>query len=191
MRKPYGNINSIQTDKGPFTGQTSLNASTGVPITAIGDVSGTGTTFTETTVTDAAAWDLSAIEAGMVAKTSGGWLGLIREVDDAADTLTVDHWEYRGNLQDARAAAKPAAGETVQIHRVHKCVRFVLSNASGNLYFAKNSTPSATNGALVRQSTANQDHELIFMPEMAGAMDLTEWYGLSASGNITVYYIAS
>lgn len=191
MRKPYGNINSIQNDKGPFTGRTALNATSGTPITAIGDVSGTGTTFTATTVTDGAAWDLSAIEEGMVAKTSGDWYGLITAVSDGTDTLTVDHWEYRGNIQDVRAAARPAAGETVRIHRVHKCCRLLLFNATGALYFARNATPTAINGAMVRQSTVNQDHELNFTPEMAGGMDLTEWYAISDSGNITVYYVAS
>ena len=178
MRKPYGNINSIQNDKGPFTGRTALNATTATPITAIGDVSGSGTTFTATTVTDGAAWDLSAIEAGMVAKTSGGWLGLITAVNDGTGTLTVHHWEYRGTLGDPRAAAIPAAGETVQIHRVHKCCRLILFNATGILYFAKNATPTAINGAMVRQSTANQDHELLLMPEMAGGdgLDRLVWY---------------
>ena len=185
------NINSIQTDKGPFPGRTSLNASTGTPITAIGDVSGAGTTFTRTTVTDGAAWDLSAVDVGMVAKTSGGWLGLITVVNDAADTLTVDHWEYRDNLGDRRAAAIPAAGETVQIHRVHKCKRLVLCNATGDLYLARTPTPIVTECIFIRQSTANQDHELIVLQEMAGSLDLTQWYGLSASGNITVYYLAS
>lgn len=183
-------VRSVQADKGPFTGSTAINASTGTPLTAIGEVSGAGTTFTKTTVTDAAVWDLSSIVAGMVAKTSGGWVGLITVVDDANNKLTVEHWESRMVVGDKRSAAVPAAGETVQVHRVHKAGRLTVLNASVTCYLARSPTPTAANSVKVLAATVNQDHDLTFDPKLRQAFDLTEWYVISAAGNGTIWWVA-
>lgn len=183
-------INSVQHDKGPFPGYTQFNNSAGKPITVIGDTSGAGTTFTATTVTDAAAWDLSAIAAGMVAKTSGEWYGLITAVDDGNDTLTVEKWEYRGNQGDKRAVALPAAGETVTIHRVHKCARLTLYGGITAVYFAKNPTPASPNWVTLFTAATEQTSKLILETKMGNSMNLTEWYGITASGNGDVYWVA-
>jgi len=50
------------------------------------------TTYTATTVVDGTAIDLSSVDAGWVAKASTGELGIVLEVDDGADTVTVDSW---------------------------------------------------------------------------------------------------
>lgn len=69
--------------------------------------SSVNTTFSSTTVTDASAWDLSAVLAGDYAVASGGSVGLINTVDDGGDQLTVDSW----------VGGTPSNGETVAVER--------------------------------------------------------------------------
>lgn len=183
------NIDSIQRDKGPYPGYTQFNSSAGKAITAQGSVSGAGTTFTATTVTDAAVWDLSTIAAGMVAKTSGGWFGLIKEVDDGSNKLTVVNWELSGH-GDKRAAALPVAGETVQVHRVHKCCRITLWGGTNDAYLARNATPATPNWVKLSATAAEQQSKVVLEPKMGKAIDVTEWYGITASGLADVYWVA-
>ena len=182
-------INSVQRDKGPYTGYTEFTNS-GKAITALGDASGATTTFTTTTVTDSVAWTMTGIAAGMVAKTSGGWLGLIKSVDDAGDSLTVEKWELKGQQGDKRAAQKPAAGETVQVHRVHKCARLTLYGGGTPAFFAQVNPPVTPNWVRLSATAADQASKVVLEPKMAQTLDLTEWYGITASSTATVYWIA-
>ncbi|MDP1614222.1 MAG: hypothetical protein Q8L68_00325, partial [Methylococcales bacterium] len=80
-----------------YLGRTGKSGSTSIvnaamPITKVGAISSVNTTFTATTVVDGTAWGLSTVVAGMFAKTSGGWIGLITAVNDGTDTLTVESW---------------------------------------------------------------------------------------------------
>lgn len=68
--------------------------------------SGTGTTYTDTTVVDGVAWDLSAGAVGMLAVASSGKTGIVTNVNDGTDTVTVADW----------LPSNPANGETCQLH---------------------------------------------------------------------------
>lgn len=54
--------------------------------------SGSGTTYSTTTVADASAWDLSDVIAGDVVSADGS-LGVVSSVNDGTDTITVSSWD--------------------------------------------------------------------------------------------------
>ena len=182
---------NVQYDKGPFVGYTQLTTSAKA-ITRTGNDSSAGTTFTASTVTDSSPWALSGIEAGMVARTSGGWTGLITDVDDASDTITVQHWEKAG-ARDQRAAALPVAGETVTIHRVHMCRRLKIYAWSGNsavAYIGRTASPGNTNSITISNTLTHPSSVITIEPLLGKMLDLTEWYGLASSGTFNMTYHA-
>lgn len=71
--------------------------------------SGAGTTFTDTTVTDSATWDLSAVAVDHVAVASGGSKGIITAVNDAGNVITVADW-IPSNPTDSETVTIKAGG---------------------------------------------------------------------------------
>lgn len=183
---------NVQHDKGPHIGYTRLPASGNIPITQTGDTSSSGTTFTATSVTDSSSWALSGITAGMVAKTSGGWAGLITAVNDGTDTLTVQNWSKSG-ASDKRAAAMPEDGETVTIHRVHMCKRLTLYAWSGNSavgYVGRSTTPGNTNSVVISNTLTHPSSVVAIEALMAPMLDLTELYGVGNGATFDLTYVA-
>jgi len=170
------------------TGQTVVTT-TATPLTKIGDTSGAGTTFTAVTVIDGAAWDLSAVSVGDVAVSADGYKGVITEVDDAADTVTVNYWLHpdgrRGGLYTTMGVAiKPTDGQTVTIHRISRCKNIGVKALSGNtdgITIGRNGTAVATDYPLSpgRKDTLTDENKL----------DVTEIYVRADSGSQTVAWI--
>jgi len=184
---------SVLPQRGPIISAGAYTAA--APLTKVGDTSGAGTTFTTTRVTDVAAWDLSTIAVDMVAKTSGGWVGRIRAVSDASDYIDVFHWEQESR-GDPRIAAKPADGETVTIHRVHKCKRLRVwsrSTSGGDGYIGPNTSPTASNSVILSKDPTHTNSFLLMEASADDAgrsmwLDMTNWYAASASGTLNLVW---
>ncbi len=168
------------------SGQTTIST-TAVPVTKVGDTSGAGTTFTVTTVVDAAAWDLSGVTEGEVVVTADGYKGIITDVDDANDTLTVAGWmPPSGRTPDVRIPTKPADTSTVTIHRISRAKVLSIQSLPANtfdMYVGKHGT--ATSGD--KKITAGQVQEIV--PDEEEYLDVTRVYIIAASGSQTVAYM--
>lgn len=169
------------------SGQTTIST-TAVPVTKVGDTSGSGTTFATTSVVDGAAWDLSGITAGEVAVTSDGYKGIITAVDDGNDTLTIGGgWmPPSGRKPDINTNIKPTNGSTVTIHRVSRAKVISIQALTGNtadVYVGKHGT--ATSGD--KKLTAGQILELT--PDEEEFLDVTNVYAIAASGSQTAAYM--
>jgi len=84
----------------------------------------------------------------------------------------------------------PAAGETVQVHRVHKCARLTLYGGTNDVNIAKNSTPATPNIVRLSATATELASKVVLEPKIGQALDATEWFGLTGSGNGDVYWIA-
>lgn len=96
---------------------------------------GASTTYTATTVVDAAAWDLSGVEAGDVIKTADGYRAIVLSIDDGADTLTIEGgWmPPSGRGPDANISSiLPTDGNAAVVHRVNRCIRIHLTADASN-----------------------------------------------------------
>ena len=167
----------------PRTGRTAVTTSA-KPITQIGATK-SDTTFTASTVAAATAWDLSAVsaDAGYVVTTSGGWRGEIIGVDDAGDTLTVTAWVRAGG-GDRRAAALPADGETVTIHRVDHCRGLIIDAIEANtadVFVGFSSSVTVNDGHPISATAANPNSRLMLEALSTEFLDVTKIYIIAAS----------
>ena len=171
------------------TGQTVVST-TAIPLTKIGDTSGAGTTFTAAGVTDAAAWDLSAVAVNDVAVTSDGYKGVITAVDDGSDNLAVRWWvEPGGKRGSPNGDVKPADTSTVTIHRVDHCVGILVKALVGNTAVIRvglDGNSRATDYPLSAGKTL-----YLFPYQTARNIDITKVFILAESGSQTVSWIVT
>jgi hypothetical protein len=115
------------------TGQTTIST-VATPLTKVGDTSSGNTTYTATTVTDGTAWDLSKISEGDVALSEDGYKGLITEVDDGNDILTVGPgWTAPDGKQGRLGGnVKPTDGQTLTIIRIDHCLNITIKALPAN-----------------------------------------------------------
>lgn len=181
----------VYPSKQPIQGRQSVTT-TAKPLTQIGLASSAATTFTTTgdtvRVTDGAVWDLSNVEVNMVAVTSGGWRGRITAVSNVGNYIDVHLWQYTGRQGDKRAAAGPADGETVVIHKMEACERVVIDALDANtldvfLGFASDVAASgAKAGHPIAAAAGQTNHRLVLELGLGKYIDLTEVYVIVASG---------
>jgi len=177
-------------DNKRLSGQT-VTTTTAVPLTKVGDTSGAGTTFTATTVVDAAAWDLSGIEVGDVAVTSDGYKGIIKAINDGADTLTLDNdkgWmDPNGKQGRLGSDVKPADGSTVTIHRVAQCKSILVKMLAGNA----DDIRVGLNGVAVATDfpVAAGANIMLFHPQAQKHLDVTNVYIRADSGTLTAAWM--
>lgn len=177
-------------DSKRLSGQT-ITTTTAVPLTKIGATSSANTTFTATTVVDASAWDLSALEIGDVAVTSDGYKGVIAVIDDGADTLTIGRgWQDpEGKQGRLGGTVKPADASTVTIHRIAQCVSILLKMLVGN----SDDVRVGLNGAAVATDypVPAGANLLLFNPLGQKHIDVTDIFIRADSGTPTVAWIVS
>ena len=160
-----------------------------VPLTKVGDTSGAGTTFTATTVVDAVAWDLSAIEIGDVAVTSDGYKGIITAINDGADTLTIGAgWMDPNGKQGRRGSdVKPTDTSTVTVHRIAQCKSILIKMLAGNgdiVRVGLDGTARATDYPI--SAGANL---MLFHPQDQKHLDVTDIFILADSGTLTAAWM--
>lgn len=172
-----------------FLGRTGKSGSTSIgnasmPITKVGAISSVNTTFTATSVVDATAWGLSTVVAGMFAKTSGGWIGLISAVNDGTDTLTVEGWINLANgAKSTEGSAKPTNGETVVIHQVFRCGSIKLK-ADGSSIYVQPSGADATTSSY--KLAANED--IVLAPGRGSTYIDATLINAISTGTVTLYW---
>ncbi len=116
------------------SGSQSVTA-TAKAATQIVSSTGASTTYTAATIVDAAAWDLSNVEAGDVVKTADDYRAIVLSADDGNDTITIEGgWmPPTGAGPDAnKASVLPTDGNAAVVHRMNRCVRIHLSADAGN-----------------------------------------------------------
>lgn len=95
-----------------------------------------GTVFTNKRVTRAAGWTLSAVEVGFIAQVieaSGDqWAGIIDTVNDGSNYIEVKGWVKGGFSGRGQAAAKPADGSEVRIHKIDGCKSLLIDALDAN-----------------------------------------------------------
>lgn len=170
------------------TGQTPVTA-TPTPLTKVGDTStGATTTYTATTVVDGTAWDLSNVSAGEVALSQDGYKGIITEVDDGNDTLTVGAgWMTPDGTQGRPGGTtKPTDGQSLTIIRVDHCESLVIKALSGNTAALR----IGTNGtAETDDYHLSAGRRFSLSRNMRKPVDVSRVYVLSESGMQTVTYM--
>lgn len=180
---PYGLTQGIE----PEVGRTTVGT-TAKPITQVGNVSSSNTTFTINSVTDGTAWDLSAVEAGMLIKTSDGFRAIIKSVDDSTDTITIteDTGWAKGTAPIIRGGGKPSDGATVRIHArgaAQSMIVDALDTNTADVFLGTDNTVTVSGGA-------NPGHPISYQPtypnhrvtiEAPKQMDLTELWLIAAS----------
>lgn len=180
---PYGLTQGIE----PSNGRTSVSSSA-KPITQVGNISSSNTTFTSTSVVDATAWDLSLVEPGMLIKTSDGYRAIIDTVNDGTNTLTIrkDTGWAKGTRPIYTGAGKPANGSTVRIHKRGACLAMIvdaLDTNSADVFIGTDNTVTVSGGA-------NPGHPISYQPtypnhrvtmEAEKHIDLTEVWVIAAS----------
>ncbi len=159
-------------------------STTPTPLTQIVESSG-NTTFTDSTIVDASAWDLSDVSAGEVVVTSDGYIGLIKAVDDGADTLTISYWQDPSGRRGSKGSnIKPADTSTVSVQRVSLSNKLTIKADEGNtdvVYVGRDGTARVTDYPL-------SPGESIPIEESNG-IDVTKTYMLAASGTQTVSWL--
>lgn len=176
------------------TGQTTVTTSA-APVTQIDLDSSSNTTFTTTTAVDQTSWDLSQVIAGDIVITSDNCIGIITDVNvgfgGAPTTVTVGQgWscEVTGFRRNPVVTASvPAAGSTMEIHRISHAKTLRLKADPDNtdeVFIGKHG--DATISDFVLEAGEHVD----LVPEEPGNyVDVTQVYAIAASGTQTIDYI--
>lgn len=182
----------------PRQGRTAVT-NTARPLTQVGSPSSAGTTFTKTSVTDSAAWDLSAVAVGMIIKTSDGFRGSITGVNDGTNTITCEGgWISAGGRSGRGLAAQiPADGAIVRVHKMESCELLIVDALDENtldVYLGFSSSvsadPASANvGHEIAASVGQVNHRLVMEARMSKEFDLTEFWVIVASGTEYVCWI--
>ena len=172
------------------------------PITQI-DRNASGTTsFTAKAVSDAAAWDLSAVAAGYIVEADD-YFGYVESVDDGNDEITIrDGWVSKsGQRGEGRAVNMPAAGSTVIIHKADQCRTLLVDALDGNtadvfLGFDNTVTAAGANaGHPIAYPASQPNHRLIeecgLERSVCDLLDLTQVFVIVASGTQGISWVAS
>lgn len=182
MARILQNLESVRK-----SGSTTIGNAAAVPITKIGDTSSASTTYTDTTVTDGSAWDLSAVAANDVIVTEDGYKGLITSVDDGNDELTVKKWIAPDGKEGT--GVKPTDGQTATIHRIDHCGVIMLQadiNNTDNIRVGIDGNARADDYKLVPGNT------LHIMPyDDSPNVDTTRVYAIAESGSQTLEWIVT
>jgi len=144
-----------------------------------------------TTGIDAAAWDLSAVIDGDVAITSDNCIGMITDVNDGTDTITIaGGWscEATGYRRNTRVEASvPADGSTITIYRITHAKKMRLKAPIGNsddIFIGKHGAATTTDFKLTPgyfiDLVPEHPHEFV---------DMSQVYAIAASGTQVVEYI--
>lgn len=138
--------------KQPRQGRTTITTSA-QPITQLLENTSGTTSFTATTVSDAAAWDLSSVQAGHIIEADD-YFAYVESVDDAGDTITIrrsEGWVSKGGQRGQGAAANmPSAGSTVIVHRADQCRTLLvdaLDSNTADVFLGFDDTVTVTGGA--------------------------------------------
>lgn len=191
---------AVMTEKQPKQGRQTVTT-TAKPLTQIGASSSAAITFAKQNdvwrATDGAAWDLSSVAAGYIAKTATGWKGRIKTVNNAGNYVGLYHWEYDGAFKDQRAAAQPSDGDVVTIHKMEMCDRLIVDALDANtndIYLGMDSTVTADGanpGHPIAASASQPNHRLVIEAGIGKHIDLTEVYVIVASGTEGLSWIGS
>jgi len=103
-------------------------------ITQIVKSTGASTIYSINSVLDGAAWDLSDVEVGDVVKTADGYRGVVTDVDDASDTLSIaGGWmSPSGRAPNVNSSRKPTDTNAATVYRVNRCKRIKINADAGN-----------------------------------------------------------
>lgn len=193
----------LAKSKQPRQGRQTVTT-TAKPITQIlSNASGT-TSFTATTVSDSAAWDLSAVAAGHIVEADD-YFGYVERVDDVADTITIrksEGWVSKsGQRGEGMAVNMPAAGSTVIIHKADQCRTLLVDALDANtadVFLGFDNTVTHGGGANpghpIAYTAAQPNHRFIeevgLERSVCDLLDLTQVFVIAASTQ-TVCWIAS
>lgn len=173
-------------------------------IVQIASSTGPTTTYTATTVVDSTAWDLSNVEAGDAITTLSGYRAIIKTVDDANDTLTIEGgWmPPSGRGPDANVSSiLPADGIVAFVDRVNRCKRIHLTADAGNtntIYIRRGGSrpgagvytdyPLVPGASLTIEADEEEYLDLTTVWVIAAGTETLDWIigGAGAGGDIAV-----
>jgi len=170
------------------TGQLSVST-TALPATQIVAAAGVDSpTYTATAVVNDNAIDLSGVSVGDVIVTDDGYKGLIKAVNDGADTLTLDNaiaWmDPNGKQGRLGSDVKPTDGQGFSVQRISLVQYITIGADSGNsdvVYVGRDGNARTTDYPL-------QPGETVGLSDLAW-VDVTRLFVLAASGTQTVNWI--
>ena len=181
----------VITQKTQFNARKSISTTAGL-LTQRTE-SSANTTYTVTSVKDAAVWDLSAVILGDVVETGDGYKGLVSSVDDANDTVYVQEWKRPAGTPLRRMAVdKPSNGQTAKVLVADGCVNLIvdaLETNTGDVLIGFDST--LTDGFPIAALATKINHRISLTSGRDRYINLSSVYIKSVSGTQTVAYIAT
>jgi hypothetical protein len=170
------------------TGQLSIST-TALPATQIvASAGGDSPTYTVTTVVNDNAIDLSGVAVGDVIVTNDGYKGLVKSIDDGANTLTLDNdhaWlDPAGGQGRLGGTIKPTDGQSFSVQRISLVQYITIGSDSGNsdvVYVGRDGNARTTDYPL-------QPGETLPINDL-NFVDVTQIYVIAASGTQTINWI--
>lgn len=140
------------------------------------------TEFTTTSVKDYSAWDLSTVSEGQAVVTTDGYSGLIKSVDDTANTIHVFEWVRFAQYGMGMALGVPANGQKVSVFKITHAKRVVIRASDENsnyVYVGFSSSVSSSTGMPLSYGTGTPNKDLEIISDKP--INLTKVYVVSAS----------